>query len=162
MVGEASEYVCDLELIEQGLYESKLREGTYEIVLVNLGEGFKERRFQVEVIAGETTEKVIDVGGMGRLRIRLLSGMNPSSTEGRFLVYAEDGDYAETLSKYRRANYEAKLPEGALSRRGQLPGARCEGSLVDLEVFSGETTAITARIGGMDGFASGSCPGMNL
>jgi hypothetical protein len=147
---EAAEYVCDLELIEQGLYESKLREGTYEIVLVNLGEGFKERRFQVEVIAGETTEKVIDVGGMGRLRIRLLSGDEPFSTEGRFLVYAEDGDYACDLEQVSPGNYEAKLPEGLYHVEGSYlaPGVK-EVWYRDLEVFSGETTAITARIGGM-------------
>ena len=148
---EDEEYVCDLEMIERGVYESKLKEGTYEIALVYLGAGIKDRRVPVEIVAGETLEKVIDVGGMGRLRIRLLSGDDPLRTDdGRLMVYTEDEDYVCDLEEVSPGNYEAKLPEGLYHVLGYnlAPGVR-EAWYRDLEVFSGETTSKTVRLGGM-------------
>ncbi|NMB45032.1 MAG: hypothetical protein GX998_01330, partial [Firmicutes bacterium] len=81
------EYVCDLEEVEKGVYENKLKEGNYDIELINLGAGFPNKKlYDVEVVGGSTTEKTLELGGLGKLRLNLVSDGKPHK-EARIMVY---------------------------------------------------------------------------
>jgi len=106
--------------VSRGVYEQKVKEGIYDIHLVNLGEGYANRELRkVEVVAGQTLEKNIELGGSGVLRAKLIVNGKPHD-EGWIMVYAHDPDeidpesqeYVSDLDEVSRGVYEQKLREG--------------------------------------------------
>ena len=69
------EYIFDLEQIEEGIFEREIKEGVYDLVVLNLGTMFGQGEIwfrDVEVLAGETFEKILDFGRKCDVRLRLL------------------------------------------------------------------------------------------
>ncbi len=148
------EYVCDLEETEKGAYEQKLREGSYDLELINLGEGFANRKIRdVEIVGGSTTEKTLELGGTGRLRINLLAGGRPYHIEGRIMVFAAETDYEEyvcDLEGTEKGAYEQKLREGSYDLELiNLGEGFANKKIRDVEVVGGSTTEKTLELGGI-------------
>jgi translation initiation factor IF-1 len=145
---EDGDYVCDLAEVSPGNYEAEVPEGLYHVQGIDLVQGEREVWYRdIEVVAGETTSKTVRIGGTGRLRIRLLSGDKPLSTDGWFAVFKEGGYYVCDLEEVSPGNYEAELLEGLYYVQGinLAPGVQ-EAWYQDLEVIAGETTSKTVRI----------------
>ena len=148
-----SEYVADLEEVERGVYELKLKEGSYDLEIINLGEGFPDKYLRgIEVSGGSTTEKTIELGGSGKLRINLTSGGKPHR-EGRIMVYSVGTDFSEyvaDLEEVERGVYEQKLKEGSYDLEIiNLGEGFPDKYLRGIEVSGGSTTEQTIELGGI-------------
>ena len=115
------EYVCDLEETEKGAYEQKLREGSYDLELINLGEGFANRKIRdVEIVGGSTTEKTLELGGIGRIQVRLIGEedyewirvMLYSADEYEYICDLETDDSGRWAAKVREGEYDLEITNG--------------------------------------------------
>ncbi|NLA58991.1 MAG: VWA domain-containing protein, partial [Firmicutes bacterium] len=81
--GEA--LIADLERVAQAVYEDVLKAGTYDLKLIRLGDGFPDKELVgIEVKGGVVTQKTIELGGLGKLRLRLTTGGRPH--EGYYTI----------------------------------------------------------------------------
>ena len=99
-----------------------------------------------------TTERTIELGGEGKLRVTLTSGGKPHK-EGRVNVYRpKDSDspgYVDCLQNIERGVYELKLKEGIYDLWiGNLGDGFPDQNLYGIEVTSGSTTEKTIEVGG--------------
>ena len=154
---DSEEYVCDLESVSRGVYEQKVKEGIYDIYLVNLGEGYANRELRkVEVVAGQTLEKNIELGGSGVLRVNLQSDGKPHR-EGRVMLYTHDPDarrvgdqeYVCDLESVSRGVYEQKVKEGIYDiHLVNLGEGYANRELRKVEVVAGQTLEKNIELGG--------------
>jgi len=86
------EYVGDAEQVSKGIYEQKLREGTYDLLMLSIGEGFSDVvRRRIVIRSGEVTEENVNIGGKGKLRVNVTQGGIPiEEYECRLMLYEHD------------------------------------------------------------------------
>ncbi len=150
---DSDDYLTDLEKVEKGVYELELKEGSYDIKITHIGEGFSDKKFyDFEIKGGKLREEILDVGDSGTLRIKLVSGGKPHR-EGRIMVYepgTEFGEYVCDLEEVEKGVYENKLKEGNYDIQLINLGAGFPGKkLYDVEVVGGSTTEKTLELGGI-------------
>ncbi len=147
------DYVCDLEKVQKGVFESEIKEGLYELRIINLGSGFPDKSYRnVEVTGGETLEKTISVGGKGRVIVHLLSDGKPYSEENtRVMVYLpEEDDYVCDLEEVQEGVFESEIKEGLYELRIiNLGSGFIDMTYEDVEVNPGETLEKRVELGGI-------------
>ena len=150
---DSDAYLADLDKVEKGIYELELQEGSYDLRILHLGEGFSDKAlYDFKIKGGATTEETIEVGDSGTLRITLTSGGKPHK-EGRVNVYRpKDSDspgYVDSLQTIERGVYELKLKVGIYDLWiGNLGDGFPDQNLYGIEVTSGSTTEKTIEVGG--------------
>lgn len=144
-----SDYICDLEEIEKGVFERQMKEGLYDLELVNIGTGIANKWLRdQEVKPGETLEKIVNLGGKGTIRIKLIVDGKPHSDPEagtRIMVFeaGTDGDeYIFDLEEKTKGVFEQKIKEGVydlgIYNLGQMVGFG-EKWFRDVEISGGET-----------------------
>ena len=111
------EYIFDLEQIEEGIFEREIKEGVYDLVVLNLGTMFGQGEIwfrDVEVLAGETFEKILDFGRKCDVRLKVTYNGRPATVDDiRILVYdAETEDYIRDLEETIPGVFQGDLIEG--------------------------------------------------
>jgi Ca-activated chloride channel family protein len=142
-------YVCDLEEIEKGVFERQMKEGLYDLELVNIGTGIADKWMRdQEVRSGETLEKIVNLGGKGKIRIKLIADGKPYSDPeaGTRVIVSEagtDGDeYVFDLEETTKGVFEQEIKEGmydlCICNLGPAVGFG-EKWIRDVEISGGET-----------------------
>ena len=143
------DYVSDLEEIEKGVFELQMKEGLYDLELVNIGTGIADKWLRdQEVKPGETLEKIINLGGKGKIRIKLIVDGKPYSDEeaGTRVMVSEagtdGGEYVFDLEETKKGVFEQEITEGiydlCICNLGPMVGFG-EKWLRDVEISGGET-----------------------
>jgi Ca-activated chloride channel family protein len=144
-----TDYVCDLEEIEKGVFELQMKEGLYDLQILNIGTGIADKWLRdQEVKPGETLEKIINLGGKGTIRIKLIVDGKPYSDEeaGTRVMVSEagtdGGEYVFDLEETKKGVFEQEITEGVYDLRicnlGPMVGFG-EKWLRDVEISGGET-----------------------
>ena len=144
-----SDYICDLEEIGKGTFERQLKEGLYDLELVNIGSGIANFYLRdQEVRSGETLEKIINLGGKGKIRIKLIVDGKPYSDPeaGTRVMVSEagtDGDeYVFDLEETTKGVFEKEIVDGiydlCVCNLGSMVGFG-EKWFRDVEISGGET-----------------------
>ena len=70
---DSDAWVADLEQTSSGVFELELRSGAYDLLMINLGEGFSDQHlYGIEVVGGSITERTIELGGIGQIQVDLV------------------------------------------------------------------------------------------
>jgi Ca-activated chloride channel family protein len=142
-------YVCDLEEMEKGVFERQMKEGLYDLELVNIGTGIADKWMRdQEVRSGETLEKIVNLGGKGKIRIKLIADGKPYSDRdaGTRVMVSQagtDGDeYVFDLEETTKGVFEREIKEGmydlCICNLGSAVGFG-EKWFRDVEISGGET-----------------------
>jgi hypothetical protein len=113
-----TDYVCDLEEIEKGVFELQMKEGLYDLQILNIGTGIADKWLRdQEVKPGETLEKIINLGGKGTIRIKLIVDGKPYSDGSRDRVIVSEagtdgGEYVFDLEETKKGVFEQEIKEG--------------------------------------------------
>jgi hypothetical protein len=144
-----TDYVRDLEEIEKGVFELQMKEGLYDLQILNIGTGIADKWLRdQEVKSGETLEKVINLGGKGTIRIKLIVDGKPHSDEDAgtrvqvFHAGTDGGEYVFDLEEIKKGVFEQEIKEGiydlCVCNLGQMVGFG-EKWIRDVEISGGET-----------------------
>ncbi len=117
-----TDYVCDLEEIEKGVFERQMKEGLYDLELANIGTGIADKWMRdQEVRSGETLEKIVNLGGKGKIRIKLIADGKPYSDPeaGTRVIVSEAGtdggmSTSLTLSRQQKAYLSRKSKKACM------------------------------------------------
>ncbi|MDI7246655.1 MAG: VWA domain-containing protein [Bacillota bacterium] len=158
----SEEYVCDIEMVEKGLFEVKIKEGVYDLLAVNLGTGYADKTIRkLEIKPGETLEKSLEIGGMGKVTVKVTSGGKPYSVGGmRLMLYEHDPEkrdsqvgseeYVCDIEMVEKGLFEVKIKEGVYDLLAvNLGTGYADKTIRKLEIKPGETLEKSLEIGGM-------------
>ncbi|MEA4882633.1 MAG: VWA domain-containing protein [Clostridia bacterium] len=147
---QGGDFVAWLERVDSaksGVYQLRIGEGIYDIKIDPCMDGISEKIIRdVQITGGATTEKQIDLGATGLLRVKLITA-GKAFTEADVYVY-QDSDYVTTLDSKARGVWEGKLPEGVYEVRieSRADGIRSK-TVNDIEVRGGGTTEKQVDLG---------------
>ena len=154
---DSDAWIADLEQAAQAIYEGQLRYGKYDLRIVRLGAGYQDEEIlDVEVIGGEVTERIIEVGAAGKLQVRLSSDGRPHTAgDPRVMVYKAgagfDSDaWIVDLEQVARAVYEGVLKAGEYDLKiFRLGDGFSDKEVLGIEVKGGVATQKTIELGGL-------------
>ncbi|MBP7784586.1 MAG: VWA domain-containing protein [Firmicutes bacterium] len=138
-----------MDEVSRGVWETKVPEGTHDIVIHPRVSGMNEKRVTgIEVPGGSTVERTITLGGTGLLRIKLVSDGKPF-TEAGAAVYFDGGDDWNWMDEVSRGVWEMKVPEGMhdIVIHPRVSGMN-EKRVTGIEVPGGSTVERTITLGG--------------
>ena len=154
---DSEAWIVDLERVARGVYEGVLKAGKYDLKLIRLGDGFPDKELVgIEVKGGVVTQKTIELGGLGKLRLRLTSGGKPHDTYySRVMVYEAGAEFdsdawVADLEQTSSGVFELELRSGAYDLLMiNLGEGFSDQHLYGIEVVGGSITERTIELGGI-------------
>ncbi len=154
---DSEAWVANLEMVAQGVCERQLRYGKYDLRIIQLGAGYPdEERFDIEIVGGEVTETIIEVGAAGKLQIRLSSDGRPHTAGSPLVIVYEAGAgfdpdaWVANFEQVAQAVHEGALKAGTYDIKViNLGDGFRDQELLGIEVKSGAITQKTIELGGL-------------
>lgn len=110
--GGGHEFV-EMQPVERGVWEAGVPGGAYDIKVLSDIAGYEEQWLRwVNIAAGTTVAKKLDMGDTGLLRVALTADGKPTDA-GAVYMYLQGGLMWRQLRRIERGVFELKVPAGA-------------------------------------------------
>jgi hypothetical protein len=145
------EKVADRGTSNEGVFESQVEAGTYDLLVSPNVAGFRDRWINgLTVAKGETLERRVQIGGTGKVQIAVLVNGERVSEPSLSLHSADDASRWDWVRyNHDRRVYELEVAEGVwdLQIRPNIVGM-ADRWIEGLEVWGGETLRHEVSLGG--------------